>query len=81
MQWELTERLVGSSLKVSEACWEFTRSSPKGSKAYWELAISLPKVLEACWEFVGSLPKITIKHDHKAYDLIPQSDNLRHSLQ
>ncbi|RWW42514.1 hypothetical protein BHE74_00051935 [Ensete ventricosum] len=36
--------IVGSSLKVSEACREFAGSSPK--------------VLEACREFVESLPKV-----------------------
>ncbi|RRT56092.1 hypothetical protein BHE74_00011200 [Ensete ventricosum] len=53
-----TRRETHRSLpKVSEACREFTGSSPKGSETCRELAESLSKVLEACWEFVGSLPK------------------------
>ncbi|RWW12925.1 hypothetical protein GW17_00023390 [Ensete ventricosum] len=56
MRWELAERLTGSLPKVSEACWEFSKSLSKGSEACREFAGRLPKVSEACWEFVGSLP-------------------------
>ncbi|RZR89306.1 hypothetical protein BHM03_00017003 [Ensete ventricosum] len=36
--------IVGSSPKVSRACWEFTGSSLKVSRALWEFVGSSPKV-------------------------------------
>ncbi|RWW42432.1 hypothetical protein BHE74_00052027, partial [Ensete ventricosum] len=57
IQWKITERLVGSLPKVSEACREFAKSSLKGSEACWEFIESLPRVSKACREFARSLSK------------------------